>query len=250
MAIKENSADILQRQKLEREKELSKKSRVCDIFTTVLFCAFIFGFALLHIFTPDKEKSESENRILEPLPEFSAESLFSGEYTADMTKYLSDQFPFRDFFITMKASSENALFRMENGGIMFGDDTLTARLDSPDMDDLSVNLNAVKGFTSALEKHGIPAIFAPAGRRVDVCIDDLPLAFGTSSQNELWSDIDSFGKTLDCGYLNLRDPLMSHSSKGEEVYFRTDHHWNTYGAYLAYCEIWNMLPDNVTDGLE
>ena len=249
MAIKENSADILQREKLERERELSKKSRICDIFTTVLFCAFIFGFAVLHILTPDKEKSESENRMLEKFPEFSSESLFSGEYTASITRYLSDQFPFRDFFITVKASSENALFRMENGGIMYGDDTLTARLDSPDTNDLEVNLEAVKGFTTALENSGIPAIFAPAGRRVDVCTDDLPPAFGTKSQDSLWSEIDGFGGTLDCGYLNLRDPLMSHSSNGEEVYFRTDHHWNTYGAYLAYSEIWNKLPGSVTEGL-
>ncbi len=249
MAIKENNADILQRQKLEREKELSKKSKFCDVFMTVLFCVFIFGFAALHIFTPDKEKSESENRILEKFPEFSAESLFSGEYTANMTRYLSDQFPFRDFFITVKASSENALLRKENGGIIFGDDSLTARLDDPDMDNLSVNLDAVKGFTTALEKAGIPAVFAPAGRRVDVCLSDLPDSFGTKSQDTLWSEIDLVGKSLDCTYVNLRNPLMDLNLKGEEVYFRTDHHWNTYGAHSAYSEIWNILPENVTAGI-
>ncbi|MBE6708298.1 MAG: hypothetical protein E7578_03535 [Ruminococcaceae bacterium] len=250
MAIKENSADLFQRQKLEREKELSQKSKICDLFITALFCVFIFGFAILHILIPDKEKSESENRVLEKFPEFSSESLFSGEYTSNMTKYLSDQFPFRDFFITVKASSENVLLRMENGGIMYGDDTLTARLDSPDTENLSVNLEAVKGFSTALENAGIPTVFAPAGRRVDVCLDDLPLSFGTYSQNELWSEIDRVGNELDCTYLNLRDPLMNKASTGEEVYFRTDHHWNTMGAYYAYSEIWHNLPESVTADVE
>lgn len=248
MAIKENSADKLQRETLERQKELAPKSRVCDIFTSVLFCLFICGFALIHIIMPDREKSDSENRMLQQLPEFSSESLFSGEYTAEMTKYLSDQFPFRDFFINVKATSENTLFRMENGGIMFGDNTLTARIDNPNTDNLKVNLDAVTKFTSALEKEGIHTIFSPAGRRVDVCLKDLPAGYGRHTQDKLWNEINSAGKSLDCSYIDLRGHLLDLSESGKNVYFRTDHHWNIDGAYSAYTEIWKNLPSEMTDG--
>ena len=86
MAVKENSADIMQREMLEREKELSSKSRFCDIFLTAIFCLFIIGFTVFHVVTPDRNYSDRENRVLHTLPEFSFESLFSGEYSSQITK--------------------------------------------------------------------------------------------------------------------------------------------------------------------
>jgi len=250
MPIKENSADKLQREKLEREREISTKSRICDILTTVLFCLFIGGFALLHVLTPDREYSEKENRYLEEFPEFSSDALFSGDFTSDVTKYLSDQFPMRDLFVNIKATSERLTLRSENGGIMFSDDSLTARNDHPNMENLSVNMSASSKLSAALENKGIPTIFAAAGRRVDVCTDDLPMFYGDESQNELWNDIDTAGKEFPGSYVNLRDPLKNPDSLGDEVYFRTDHHWNTLGAYTAYTKIWEYLPKSLTDGKE
>ena len=246
MAVKENSADIMQREMLEREKELSHKSRLCDILLTAVFCLFIIGFTVLHIVTPDKNHSERENRVLQTLPEFSLESLFSGEYSSQMTKYLSDQFPMRDTFVSIKSSSERIALRMENSGIIFGDNSLTAKLDSPDMGNLDTNVKAADKFASALENKGITCIFAPAPRRVDVCIDDLPKSYGDAAQNELWNTIDSYADSFSGTFISgIRGRLRGQNSIGEDVFYRTDHHWTTLGAYNAYEVIYTALPDNI-----
>lgn len=245
MAEKENSADKFQREKLARERELAPKSRFCDILLCVLFCLFIGGFGLLHIFLPDKEYSEMENRMLESFPEFSAETLFSGEYTSDITTYLSDQFPARDIMVKIKANAERFALRMENNGIIFGKDSLTARLENPNTENLGINLNSADGFAAALEKGGIPCILAVAPRRVDSCICDLPSSYGDRSQNALWSVIDSYGDSFSGTYIGLREKLRLAADSGEEVYYRTDHHWTSLGAYYGYTEVFNALRESL-----
>ena len=248
MPIKENSADILQRERLEREKNLAPKSRICDLALTALFCIFVVGFTLFHIITPDKDYSERENRVLQQFPDFSFESLFSGEYTSDMTKYLSDQFPARDMFVSIKANSEKMALRMENGGIIFGDNCLTARLDRPDLENLDENITSADKFAAALEAEGISCIFAPAPRRVDVCIDDLPASYGDSAQNELWEKIDSYADSFSGTFISgLRGRLRSLDSLTEDIYYRTDHHWTSLGAYYAYDILYSFLPEDIAD---
>lgn len=240
----------MQRDKLKREKELSSRSKICDIVTVAVFCLFIGGLTLLHILTPDKDYSERENRMLEMLPTLTAESLFSGEYTSNMTDYLSDQFPVRDFFVSIKANTERIALRMENSGIIFGDNCLTARLDHPNTDNLDVNLTSADTFAAALEKDDIPTILAAAPRRVDACIDDIPESYGDAAQNELWELIDSYGDTFSGTYVNLRGKLRSTHSLGDDVFYRTDHHWTTLGAYYAYTNLWWSLPESLTSSFE
>ncbi len=245
MAVKENSADILQKEKLEREKELAPKSKICDIIITALFCLFVGGFTVLHILTPDRAYSEKENRTLEEFPKFSISALFEGEYTSSMTKYLSDQFPLRDLMVSIKSNTERLALRMENNGIIFGDDSLTARLENPSTENLGINLDAADKFAAGLEKNGIKSILAVAPRRVDTCISDLPSVYGDGEQNKLWSLIDSYGDKFSGTYVNLRGKLRSEYSLGNEVFYRTDHHWTSLGAYFGYYNIWTALPEDM-----
>lgn len=244
MSAKENDADILHRDILRRERELAPQSRVCSIALTVFFCLILGTGALLHILTPDREYSEAENRRLQTLPEFSIEALASGRYTADITRYLSDQFPARDAFVTLKAASEAALGRRENGGVMISHDTLVARNDYPSRENLATNAEAVQRFAAALESHGVPAVAAIAGRTADVAVSALPRLYGTDAQDALWRDITASFSGAGT-FVNLRDVTAERFAAGEDVVFRTDHHWNALGAYYAYRAILDALPDGV-----
>lgn len=249
MAVKENAADRRQREKLMREKELSGSARLSRTVLTVLFCLMLGAGAVFHVILPDREYSEAENRVLQAFPEFSLSSLVSGKYTSDITKYLSDQFPARDFFVTLKAASETLLLRGENGGVMISGDTLIARSDYPSRENLRVNSDAAKTFAAALEKSGIPTVTAIAGRSEDVAVSALPRLYGTSAQDMLWDDIASAFDGIDGTYLDLRSVIREKCESGESVMFRTDHHWNALGAYYAYRAIFDALPTDVTDGI-
>ena len=84
------------------KQDNNKISRISQTVTTVLFCAFLAGFGLLHILLPDRTFSPVENRTLAQLPEFSWSALADGSYTAKLETYLEDQFPLRDGWMGLK----------------------------------------------------------------------------------------------------------------------------------------------------
>ena len=78
-------------------------------FLTAFFCLFLGGLLVFHVLLPDRESSETENRTLAQLPEFSWEALKDGSYTEAIESYFADQFPLRDGWTGMKARAEQLL---------------------------------------------------------------------------------------------------------------------------------------------
>ncbi|MBQ4628502.1 MAG: hypothetical protein IJB44_05445, partial [Clostridia bacterium] len=75
---------------------MQKKS---EIILSILFVIFVFVFGILLIAMPDVSFSESENRILAQMPKATLKSVFDGSFEADFETYITDQFPFRDFWV-------------------------------------------------------------------------------------------------------------------------------------------------------
>ncbi len=72
-----------------------------------VFIAVIAVMGLAAIFLPKPTVSEYEKRELEKFPEFSLESLFSGEYVSKLDLFFSDTFPAREKFVELAARSED-----------------------------------------------------------------------------------------------------------------------------------------------
>ena len=53
-------------------------------FLTAFFCIFLRGLLVWHILLPDRETSETENRTLAQVPEFSWAALVNGSFTDDV----------------------------------------------------------------------------------------------------------------------------------------------------------------------
>lgn len=213
-----------------------------DFSLTVLFVGALMILSLLFWILPDKEMSENENRTLAQMPELSLSSIVSGQFMAKIPEYMADQFPGRDFFIYLKASAEAALFRMGNNGVIFAaDDTLIPRDDLPNTDTMAENLSDYAAFAAWCEARGIPAVAAIAGRNADVLDDRLPAFYGSEYSDRLFATLDETMRAENITWLNLRTPLRARAQAGEYVYYRTDHHWTTLGAYYAYRELAGFL---------
>ena len=65
-----------------------KKQSLYPAVITGLFCAFLGCGTLLSVFLPKKGFSETENRYLAQLPQFSWDSLKAGKFGTDYEKYL------------------------------------------------------------------------------------------------------------------------------------------------------------------
>ena len=88
----------------------------------VLFFVILALFAGLTFFTPAKAFSENENRYLAQMPELPADSLLSGEFQEDLSDFLSDQIPFRDFWIETNTNIKKWMGKQEINGVYLGSD--------------------------------------------------------------------------------------------------------------------------------
>ena len=73
-----------------------------------VFLVVIAIMGLAAVFLPKPTVSEYEKRELEKFPNFSIESLFSGEYTEKLDLFFADTFPAREKFVELAAGVEEA----------------------------------------------------------------------------------------------------------------------------------------------
>ena len=233
------SADGEAKKYFDLQMSLKGSSRFANILLTFLTMGFVFVFAALFWILPDRDFSPEENRSLAKAPEMTVENLFSGNLTEEFSDYMADQFPARGFFVGVKAVGELAQGKQENNDVFVAKDNyLIARVDYPDEKNLQKNISAAGRFIAAAEDSGINCTAAFAGRKADVCYDKLPAVYnGKYYSDRIWGILDDMCKASGFDFVNLRDVLRTHEADGEEVYYRTDHHWNSYGAYIAYTAI-------------
>ena len=215
-----------------------KGAKKLDRAFVILFAALLLLVSVLFWAIPDREFSETENKDLTQVPTFTIDRLLDGRYTADIADYMADQFPGRDFFIRVKAAAEMALGKMGNNGVILGEGgTLIPRSETVNTDNLTKNLSAIAAFTKWCEDHGVPTTTAVAGRSMDVLHHTLPDFYGSAYSDALWEALSGEAYALDRPILPLRDPLHERAIADEYVYYRTDHHWTTLGAYYGTKEI-------------
>jgi len=222
--------------------ENTPSARRLDTALTALFAAAIALIAVLFWALPDRTLSETENRALAPFPEISGQTLADGSFTADIAEYMADQFPGRDAFIMIRAAAETALGKGTNNGVFFGrDGYLIARDDFPNRENIKTNLHAIGAFSVWCGAREIPVLTAVTGRNADVLPHMLPTWYGSTYSDRIWTYLEESAGAEGVALLNLRDPLRERAENGEYVYYRTDHHWTTLGAYYGYCAIMESM---------
>ena len=209
--------------------------RYC-IFITALFCAFIGVFLVANAVSPDRTFSEVENRNLEQLPAvdfgtpeklFRDGNFFNGQFMRDFETYTTDQFIGRDAWVDLKARTERALGKKENNNVYFADnDTLITRFDQPAADRVTENLNYVNKF---VENVDIPVVFSLIPTQACIWADRLPEGAPNASQTDLMAQAQ--GAVTGATWADVYTPLMEH--KDEDIFYRTDHHWTSLGAYYG-----------------
>lgn len=209
---------------------MDKRTKVFNITIAIMFIIFLFGMPVAYILIPDREFSESENRVLSKRPEFSLQEVSSGRFTSNFEKYVSDQVPLRDLWINIKSGTEKLLGKKNNNGIYLGaDGYLLQMFSKPDMEVINKNVDAINSFGEA--NPNVNKYFMLVPNSVKVLQDKLP-AF--ASPEDQLKYIDKVRKSLknDINFVDVYNTLAS--KKNEYIYYKTDHHWTTLGAYYAY----------------
>lgn len=218
-----------------------KKHSLYPAVLTGLFCAFLGGGALLSILLPKKSFSETENRYLAQFPIFSWERLADGTFGIDYERYLSDQFPFRDSWIGIKTAAEQLQMKKEINGVWLGSEQfLFEALYPEDIDRVlyKKNVERLSVFSQTQEELlGFPHVrimLIPSASQI--LTEQLPAFASPFQQNQLVADLEKSG--ISSLIVPVQDALSSADADPQlsdrKLYYRTDHHWTSAGAYITY----------------
>ncbi len=219
-----------------------------ELITVIAFCLVIALLSVGFIIIPDREFSEQENRTLQQFPEFSADSFFSGGFGKSINVYFADQFPLRDTFVTLKSASELSQLKGENNGVLYSKSQLavkdfmafrsvvypTVETDRIFFDSAEAQLQSVARLADKLE---IPLLTVLPPRTIDIA--DSRFSYDRPDGDRIFELMNGILKNA--GYIDTLSLLRPKYEQGEYVYYRTDHHWTTEGAYHVYREIMKQL---------
>lgn len=198
----------------------------------LLFIALIVVVMFINMIANDRKFSEEENRILESKPKFSLSSYFSGRYQKTAERYADDQFFVRNFFIRIKTSFDLAMGKNNSNNVFLGKDHyLLEDIVIPDKEVMEKNCSALASFKEKYSDLSMSFLLAPTSANINA--ERLPIFAVTADQNKY---IDDFYKQIsDIGYKTIDIRKEFNSKKDEsQLYYRTDHHWTSTGAFIAY----------------
>lgn len=204
--------------------------KVC---TAVVITVITTGLLLLLLILPKKTFSENENRTLKNWPQMTFETIRTGSFMKGLEEYLSDHFPLRDQFMTIRTRTERILGKKEVNGIYFAEKgyLIEAYHTPVHTEKIITQYNKLKKAVNT--DADIRLMLVPTAVTVyNALLPEKAPDKGHISQTEtirqIYEAVDIRG--IDC--------LKALSEKAEEtedsLYYRTDHHWTTLGAYQAY----------------
>lgn len=205
--------------------------------TAVFFILFIIAFAVLFVMFPKKEYSEKEKRTLQKMPSLTVNALSDGSFMSDMENYLSDHFPYRDRFMSIKTSVLTALNRRESEGVYrCSGDLLIEKFTAPSEEKVNEQVNAINSFTEKYKDIKTWFLLAPTAFSIEK--ESLPAHSADESENRYIDSLTS--RITNAEIVDVRN-LFTEKHKETELYYRTDHHWTTGGAFLAYTLLQNKM---------
>ena len=215
---------------IKKRKEFIKKIRFLFLIGAVILLLSACSAAIL--LTPDKTYSSSERRMLAKRPKLTKKSVLNGSFQKDFETFLSEQVPGRTHWVALQARILRMLGSRDANGVYFGKDSyLLERYQMQDFDWKQVKKNIRRVAAFARKHPRAKVLFVPV--KSSVLAEKLP-AFAEISGEEYFFELAG-QKIPKERQLSVADALTAHAS--EYIYYRTDHHWTSLGAFYAY-EAW------------
>lgn len=214
-----------------------KDGRWVESFIGKAFVICLFVIIIINLLVPDKKKSDQENRMLTQSPPMTEEGLSSGSYMAQFENYQSDQFAGRGLWRRLKVALDRLGGSREENGVFIGrSDQLLEDIAVPDAGTLNRNVKAIKKF--AADYKDIPVTMLLAPDAASVLSEKLPSLATVADQSASFALVkkDLGGRVQ---WVDAAAAMKKH--KDEKIYYKTDQHWTTLGAFYAFTEAADAL---------
>lgn len=207
-----------------------RQRKVQEQLVGIIFILILFLFLIINIIVPNKEKSVQENRMLATKPKFRLSSLISGDYDEKFEAYMDDQFVGRDMWRKLKVTVDRICgSRLENGVYIGRKGQLLEQIEVADENHLAANIKAIKSFSERQKKIPVRMMLVPDA--ANVLNHSLPALAKPEDQTQMFSMVrKDLGDSVE--WIDVSTELNKH--KTEKIYYKTDHHWTTLGAFYAF----------------
>ncbi|MEF9953289.1 MAG: DHHW family protein [Clostridium sp.] len=219
------------------------------IWVTIPFLIIVFGFTAYRYIKPDYYESKYENRLLSQKPIKDKTGDLS--YTEAYEKYVTDQFPLRERMVKGYIKSEiisgktdvKGYYLQEDGWIFKKNDV---RLSEEDAKEYSDKINE---YTDILTKKGKKVYYASTPQKENILVNRMP---SYSNVDILNRNSERFLNGIDkekVNVINVREDFINKFSSNEieNFYFKTDNHWNGFGAYEGFKSIMSGMGIEIDD---
>lgn len=197
----------------------------------LLFGGILIGMQAAFWLLPHRSFSENEKRVLAQAPTVSAAGLADGSVFQQAESYLSDHFPGRDGWVGTNAYLAQAEGQGAVQSIVRGSDgwLFPAPLPETDRQTLQDNMQAITAFA---QTQTVPVYLMAVPTSGAVVEDELP------DLHLPYPDVDMIEQARSIAgdavhWIDLAGDFRR-ADDPRTLYYRTDHHWTTAGAYRAY----------------
>ena len=209
-----------------------------------LFLLLIFGFTIATILKPQRSFSERENRVLATRPAPTVSTILSGSFEKDYEDSLTDQFVLRDQWIALRSAVEKLVQKKDIHDVYLGKDgyLIEKHTDTFTTGHALENVEHLKNFAAqAASRYGtehVAVMVVP--NAVDILKEKLPPFADPYDEEEYLARIET---SLPKGvWIGVSDVLRKAAqSSGQQLYYRTDHHWQCFGSYRGYRDVFALL---------
>ncbi|MGI6005028.1 MAG: DHHW family protein [Christensenellales bacterium] len=192
------------------------------------FCGIIATVMALTLLLPKRDFSQLEKRYLQSAPPLTGKTLLSGEFTDDAEKYMADHIVGRDVLVGLNAYWELLTSRQAAGDIYAGKDgyLFEKPIDPSRLDQARKNVGAIENFARKIGREVDFALVPSAGFFNPEKLPDLHVAYKDDQiVGELTDELDEGVRSVDvCRTYGEQEGLL---------FYKTDHHWTSLGAYEA-----------------
>ena len=201
--------------------------------TVLLFCGVLGMMLLLYLVLPKRDFSQLEKRYLAEAPKVTWENISEGGFADETADYMADHMPFRDFFVGLNAYWDLYSGRQVTKDVYIAeDDRLVEAPVVWDEQRVSKNMKAINTFADTVGNVNL-MIIPSAGWAAE----DLVLGLHDAYTDELLIEqiYDMAGETVSA--VDVTDVYRER----EDLFYKTDHHWNSEGAWNGYAAYMSYL---------
>lgn len=193
----------------------------------------LLGLAGKEALSHQRTYSPVEKRELQTRPKISITKVLDGRFQKKYESYLRDQFPGRDHWVSFQTDMELFMGKNEIHNVYIGKNHyLLEHYTEKEFDpqQISKNLQALEKFVGKAKQNAdVHVMMVPT--KSWVLREKLP-AFAPHYKEQKFYDALQQKLEKEDVLISVEPVLDAH--KEEEIYYRTDHHWTTLGAWYAY----------------